>query len=391
MRYSLLFVILISLAGIIYYYNTPQENTDIDTGKEQLTLYFFGSSTCGECHELKTEILSPLQSKHADSLKIHFYDIDSDTGLTKLLAFEKSYNLTQTSAQELFFPDTFLMGFDEIQLSAEEMITAHLADRSLWKKRELTAMSSEEQIEAIKEKVESYTFWGIVVLGLVDGINPCAIATMIFLISFLAAQKRSRRDILVIGISYTATVFVTYTFIGLVAFEFLTVLQQTSIVSGIIKWSAVLLAGGVGIVSFIDAYNFKKTNNTKSIKLQLPDVLKKQIHKVINGNLKQSNLVIGAVVTGFIVTILETFCTGQTYLPAIQGMVKTDGLRIEGWIRLLFYNFLFVLPLLFVMIAAYFGLTWNKLAKETQKHMVHLKVLLGVVMTLLAVYLALGK
>lgn len=391
MRYSLLFIIVLSIAGFIYFQNRSTDFVASESRADQLTLHFFGSSTCGECHELKAELLKPLLQKHSDSLMIHFHDIDSDSGLAKLLSYEKSYGLTQTSAQELFFPDTFLMGFDDIRNSAEEMIVNYLGDRSRWSEKEVAAMSSDEQIEAIKEKVESYTFWGIVVLGLIDGINPCAIATMIFLISFLAAQKRSRHDILVIGMSYTATVFVTYTLIGLVAFEFLTVLQQTTIISNIIKWSAVLLAGSVGIISFVDAYNFKKTSSTKSIKLQLPDVLKKQIHKVINGNLKQSNLVHGAIVTGFIVTVLETFCTGQTYLPAIQGMVKTEGLRIEGWIRLLFYNFLFVLPLLLVMIAAYFGLTWNRLAKETQSHMVLLKVILGTVMTLLAVYLAMGK
>lgn len=357
---------------------------------EKLVLHFFGSSTCGECFELKSELLLPMVEEHGDSLEIRFHDTDTDSGLAKLLSFEKSYNVLQTSAQELFFPDTFLMGFDDIYSIAPEMISNYLGNRSRWNSNEIKTISPEEQGNILKEKVESYTFWMIVGLGLIDGINPCAIATMIFLISFMAAQKRSQRDILIIGLSYTATVFVTYTMIGLVAFESLNALKQTGVISQIIKWSAVLLAGGVGIFSFVDAYNFKRTKDTKAIKLQLPNSLKKQIHKVIHGNLKQSNLIIGSIATGFLVTILETFCTGQTYLPAIQAMVKTSGLRIEGWMRLLFYNFLFVLPLLLVMVAAYFGLTWNKLAKETQNHMVLLKVILGIVMTLLAVYLILA-
>ena len=35
----------------------------------------------------------------------------------------------------------------------------------------------------------------------------------------------------------------------------------------------------------------------------------------------------------------------------------------------------------------YYGLTWNALSKATQKHMVTVKVLLGVVLTALAVFL----
>jgi len=210
---------------------------------------------------------------------------------------------------------------------------------------------------------------------------------MIFLISFMAANKRTKKEIFIIGLSYTATVFVTYTLIGAVAFESISYIKNIRFLSEFIKWLAILLSGGVAVFSFIDAYNFKRTNDTKSIKLQLPNKLKRVIHNVISKNLKGKRLVISTITAGFIVTIIETFCTGQTYLPAIQAMVKTSGVRVEGWIRLLFYNFLFVLPLLFVMIAAYFGMTWNTLAKSTQKNMVLLKVLLGIVMTLLTIYL----
>jgi cytochrome c biogenesis protein CcdA len=362
----------------------------LSLSQDKLELHFFGSSTCGECFELKSEILSPLVEKHGDSLQIIYHDIDKKGEMSTLLSYETEFSITEGAAQELYFPDTVLLGFEAINADSPEMIARYLNDRSLWTNKSVKVISSENQVEALQEKVKSYSFWTIVSLGIIDGINPCAIATMIFLISFLAAQKRTRPQILIIGLTYTLTVFVTYTLIGVVAFEFLTLAKQNGVISQIVKWTAVSLAGGVGIFSFIDAYNFRATKNTNSIKLQLPTSLKKQIHKVINGNMKQSNLIVGTVVTGFLVTILETFCTGQTYLPAIQAMVKTSGLRIEGWLRLIFYNFLFVLPLLLVMVAAYFGLTWNKLAKETQNHMVLLKVILGVVMVALALYLALA-
>ncbi len=69
---------------------------------EKLSLHFFGSSTCGECFELKSEILLPLQSKHSDSLEITFHDIDQSDGLATLLSYEEKYKIEQGSAQELF-------------------------------------------------------------------------------------------------------------------------------------------------------------------------------------------------------------------------------------------------------------------------------------------------
>ena len=371
-------IILILLSAIFYIF-----------AQDKLELTFFGSGTCGECHELKVEYLIPLLDTHKDSLYIDFIDTDTKEGMQKLLSYEEKFNIDKGSAQELYFPDTVILGFEKISTDGIELIKKYLNNPTKWNnKKEVNLISDDkETAEALKEKVDSFSFWAIVSFGLIDGINPCAIATMIFLISFMAMKKRTRKEILIIGLSYTATVFITYTLIGVVAFESLTMLKKISIVSEIVKWIAVAFALSVSIISFIDAFNYKKSNDSNSIKLQLPNSLKMKIHTIINSNLSGKQLFIGAISTGFLVTIIETFCTGQTYLPAIQAMVKTSGVRFEGWLRLLFYNFLFVLPLLLVMIGAYFGLTWEHLSKKTQDNMVFLKILLGVVMLLLSVYL----
>jgi cytochrome c biogenesis protein CcdA len=158
--------------------------------------------------------------------------------------------------------------------------------------------------------------------------------------------------------------------------------------SKVIRWSAVGLALVVGIVSFIDAFRFGKSRKTQDIALQLPKAVKLRIHKVISGNLSGTQLATGAIVTGFLVTLLEAVCTGQVYLPTIILMTKQHGLRFTGWLYLIFYNVLFVMPLLIVMALAYFGLKWDRLAKVTQQHLPLLKVLLGVVLIALAAFLA---
>ncbi|NLE00326.1 MAG: hypothetical protein GX640_10670 [Fibrobacter sp.] len=230
-------------------------------------------------------------------------------------------------------------------------------------------------------------FVGTLAAGAADGINPCAIATMIFLISFLATRKRSRGEILFIGLTYTATVFTTYLAMGLGLKSILEHMKGYYIFSQIIRWGAFSLASVVAILSFKDAILYKKTKKTDSISLQLPKPVKLAIHKVISGNLSGTSLFIGAVVTGFLVTLLEAICTGQMYVPYIVAMTQRASLRLAGYGFLVLYNFLFVLPLLVVMILAYYGMKWNDLAKKTQKNMVAMKIILGVVMTGLAIYL----
>jgi len=158
-----------------------------------------------------------------------------------------------------------------------------------------------------------------------------------------------------------------------------------------IRWGAYRIAILVAVLSFRDAIVFRKTRDTDNIALQLPKMVKMRIHKIISGNLSGTSLIIGSIITGFLVTLLEAICTGQMYVPYIVAMTQRESLKVVGYLYLAFYNFLFVLPLIIVMFLAYYGMKWNDLAKKTQKNMVVLKVVLGIVMTALALYLAFGS
>lgn len=300
---------------------------------------------------------------------------------------EEEYNVVESSPQELFLPDTFLLSYESIMETGEALIKEYLSHPEKWKNK-VTSIEPSQFKKDLGKRLEKFTFLGVFLAGLVDGVNPCAIATMIFLISFLATQKRKRREVLIIGLSFTAAVFVTYLLLGIGALRALTALNQYLWISEVIKWSAVLLAGGVALFSFIDAFTYSKTGKTDAITIQLPKALKLRIHKVISGKLSGTQLISGAIVTGFLVTLLEAVCTGQVYLPTIVLMTKSTGFQLKGWLYLIFYNFLFVLPLLIVMILAYYGLKWNELAKTTQKHLTLLKILVGIVLAGLAVFLA---
>ncbi len=359
------------------------------TDAKKLTLYFFGSPTCGECLDIKQQILFPAVDKYAPNIDLHIYDVDSDSGFVLMTHMEKLYSINSSASIELFFPDTFLLGGDEIHKHGKALIEWYISHPEKWvdgrsvQKMSITQSSS----EILKDKFKEFSFVSIVMAGIIDGINPCAIATMIFLISFLATRKRSRKQILTIGLCFTFSVFVTYLLLGIGAFKIITALEQYRWVSKIIRWSAILLALGVGLMSFWDAFKFGKSKKTEDIKLQLPKAVKLRIHKVISGNLSGKQLATGAIVTGFLVTLLEAVCTGQVYLPTIILMTQQSELKGIGWAYLLFYNFLFVLPLLIVMILAYYGLKWEKLAKTTQNNLVVIKILFGCVLTGLAVFL----
>jgi cytochrome c biogenesis protein CcdA len=376
--WTLTVVTLVSIGAL-----SAAESTD------RLVVHFFGSSTCGECMEIKEEVLKPLAREHSQRLELKLHDTDTKEGFDLLVAMEERYSVPAGAAQELFFADTFLIGYDRIMDHGEKLILHYLDHPEKWRATGAAdadtgrANAASHRRRYLRDRL---TFLYVTGGGLADGVNPCAIATMVFFISVLAMQKRKRSEILIIGLSFTFTVYVTYLMLGLGLLGAVTSLKQFRIISEVIRWGTVVFAGTIAVVSFRDAFAFHRSGKTSDIKLQLPKPVKMRIHRVISGNIGKGSLVGGAIVTGFLVTLFEAVCTGQVYIPIIAALSE-PGFRLEGTLYLIYYNFLFVLPLLIVMVLAYYGLKWNELAQTTQKHLPLLKILLGTVLAALAVYM----
>src|SRR5207244_2221128 len=63
----------------------------------------------------------------------------------------------------------------------------------------------------LTRRFQSLSAAPVVVAGLVDSINPCAVATLIFFLSYLTLGGRRPREMLWICGLFTLGVFVTYT------------------------------------------------------------------------------------------------------------------------------------------------------------------------------------
>ena len=78
--------------------------------------------------------------------------------------------------------------------------------------------------------------------------------------------------------------------------------------------------------------------------LALPKSVKARIHRVIRAGLRTRNLLIGSITVGFLVSVLESLCTGQVYLPTILFVTRLPDLRTRAIGFLLLYNVMFILP-----------------------------------------------
>ncbi len=216
-------------------------------------------------------------------------------------------------------------------------------------------------LQAHESLFSQITLWAIIGAGLADGINPCAFAVIVFFVSFLAAYKYTKKEIIIVGTAYCVSVFLAYLLMGLGAFHALYAMKGFRYVTLVVQWGTVLLCVLFLALSLYDLIVYQRTKKSEKMLLQLPKSYKEYIHKVMRFFLKDKHssmwrLMLAAFAVGFVVSGVEAVCTGQVYLPTCVVILKEAG--SQSWKAaeyLIVYNLMFVLPLVLVFVLTLCG------------------------------------
>jgi cytochrome c biogenesis protein CcdA len=156
-----------------------------------------------------------------------------------------------------------------------------------------------------------------------------------------------------------------------------------------------LLAGGAmlvaAVLSFRDAWAAGQ-DRPEQMSLKLPERFQSFIRRRISKQARTGLTLWAMFLLGALVAVVELPCTSLMYLPvlwAISWAVQVGEFGVSPYLWILLYNLAFVLPLVAVFAAVYFGVTSEQLTRVFRRHLVASKVVLGVVFLLLAVALLL--
>jgi hypothetical protein len=154
-------------------------------------------------------------------------------------------------------------------------------------------------------------------------------------------------------------------------------------------WAGIVLCLTLGAVSFGE-FLVGLRRGTSAIVLRLPERLKARIQVLVASRARTKGVVIGSFVTGALVAMLEVVCTGQVYLPTILYFTGVSGAKARAYGYLFLYNAAFILPLIVVFAMVYAGVSSQRLAEMTRRHIAKAKLALAFVFGLLAfaLYLA---
>ncbi len=223
------------------------------------------------------------------------------------------------------------------------------------------------------------------ILGLaaVDAINPCALAVMtIVLITLLIRDPSKKKQVLQGGIAFASAVFILYFLYGLIMVQFFShIIPELGIYSSYIFKGFGLFAIILGILNVKDFFIYKPGNFGTEMPLKLRPKMKIWVKKIKSPK--------GAFVIGLIVTLFLLPCTIGPYIIASGKLSALHFIQTIPW--LLLYNLIFIIPMLGITLAIYWGITSiEKVGGWKDRNIKYLHLSEGLILLILGILMFTG-
>ena len=328
------------------------------SGTQRLAV-FFRNPGCRDCARVE-EMLKALQAEFKD-LAVEVMDIrkPDDARVNEALCerFEVPDNYHLTAPAVFCGAGSLIKG--EITFERlGRLLSRTEATETGW--RQMTEEATVRADQKLGMRYSAMGPWIVFGAGLLDGVNPCAFATIIFLLSYLQLTRRGPREILAVGGAFVSGIFLAYFLLGLGLVEVVAKLSLLRRFGVALNWGMAAFVAGVALLNVWDGVQCLRGRMGDMV-LQLPKVLKSRIHDVVSHSSRHRHFVAAAFVAGLLIAVLELACTGQVYAPTMLYMLKTGQGRMGAVAYLALYNVAFIVPLLIVFALAYGGLRSERL------------------------------
>jgi cytochrome c biogenesis protein CcdA len=344
---------------------------------------YFYEVGCQECSRAEYDIRYA-QSKYPQLL-VEEYSAQEDAALAEWLGARADVPEKQRLATPAFFiGDDYLIGTD---ITPEAVLALVEKYAQTGAERVRADFNPDEGKQSIIERFKSFGVLTVAFAGLVDGLNPCAFATLAFFVSYMTLSGRKGRQVLIVGAAFTLGVFLAYLMVGFGFYKVLDLLSDLLTTLGLWVYGlTALLCAVLAVFSFLDFLKARR-GEIGDMTLNLPHRLRMGINALIRRGRKSQAFVAGTFVTGVVVSFLELACTGQVYLPTIIFVLSQPEMRVRALLFLVLYNLLFVLPLVVIFILVYYGTGSKQLTRFLQQRAATVKLGMALLFTALATWL----
>ena len=342
------------------------------------TLVFFYEEGCPHCARVEA-FLERIQPDYPQ-LEIVRYSVREEESLGLLDQLLEAYGIPglSWSTPVIFIGEVADVGGTFYRPGQEPQPLTGLAEELALEDaiREAIAQNAPSPLTKVeggkgKGLAEKLTIPAVVLAAAADSVNPCTFAVLVLLLGTLLVAGR-RGKVLQAGLAFVSAIYISYFLMGIGIFTAI----QTAGVQRPFILAVSSLAILLGLWNIKDYFAYGKWF-TIEVPQRWRPLVKRLTSSVVS--------VPGAFAVGVLDSLFLLPCSSGPYI-AILGLLSKTTTRTTGILYLLFYNLIFVLPLLLITLGVHFGFTTTARAERWRSQRLgKLHLISGVVMFLLGV------
>lgn len=340
--------------------------------EDKINLYLFYSETCPHCHD-EMKYLTTISEKYKDKLNIYKYEVTKNKDNAKLLTtIKKMFEVNGSGVPFTVIGNEHILGYSEnTNTTIESIIDKYLNDE-IEKKYEIPLLGE------ITGKDASVSLIAVI-LGFIDGFNPCAMWILLLLINMTLSIK-NRKKMLVIGLTFIVTGGVIY-FLSMLGIGIILDLTMISTIRILIAIFAI-------IFGIYNLYTFYKTRKETGCHVVKKEKRKTIINKINNITSKNNLLfmILGTIILATSVNLVELACSLGFPTIFLELLTLNNITGLSKILYLLLYTTFYLLDDLIVFFIALFTLKTTGISTKYNKFVNLIGGILMLVMGLLLIF-----
>lgn len=345
---------------------------DVEDGK--VNIYFFHKTSCPHCKK-EGKLLDSLEQKY-ENINIYRFEVSGDSQNAKYLdEVKKLFDETSGGVPYTVIGTETFLGYNSyVGEKLEKTIQNYL---DIKKETEQEKATFNLPIVGKTDAKEVSIPFVAILLGVIDGFNPCAMWVLLFLINMFIDMK-DKKKMFILGYTFLFTSALVYflSMLGISVVLNVTAVKQIQILIALVA----LIAGVLNIRTYI------KTRNDTGCHVVDDKKRKKMVKRVIKIT-KQESLflaLIGVIALAASVNLVELACS--LGFPAIFSEILALN-NVTGPLRVLYliiYVFFYMIDDLIVFTIAVSTFT---IAAKSTKYTKYVNLIAGIIMILIGTLL----
>jgi hypothetical protein len=366
--------------------SVSNQTASITSDIPPVAISYFYEPGCKECTTVSNEVLPELRARFEGFYRLNGLDIGVKSNYLSLVRYQEKFKSTKNEPVCMVVDGKCLFnGLKEIQTGLQDAVDMCIAARLERSVPVDNTDKPKDDDKMLTTRLDRFTLSAVIMAGFLDGINHCAISTIVFFMSLLTVSKLHGKAFLLMGIPFCIASFLTYFLIGLGLLRVFHSLSGFTYIRSVLNITIICVLVVLAILSFRDGFLYWRTSNPRDVAVKLPGTITTKIHGIMRSGITGRSLITGGLITGALVTALEGVCTGQVYVPTLVMLAKSGQEQGRAVSYLLVYNLVSDIPLITILILTYFGMKTQTLLEWSKKNVVISKLLLGVFFLAMAV------